>query len=107
MGTIYFILKSIITSISIVCLLQIKLGSSTLETKLMNAIRNNIAPQILDIKSEYSDSQKIKIGPSDFKKLRKKIYESEALKSMKKKTKELLLKEMAEIEFKEDENKEK
>jgi len=74
----------------------------------MNSIRNNIAPQILNIKSEYKDSQKIRIGPSDFKKLRKKIYESEALKSMKKKTKELLLKEMAEIEFqKKEESKEK
>jgi hypothetical protein len=99
MGTLYFILKSTITSIFIVCLLQIKLGSSTLEFKLMNLIRNKLAPQILNIDSDYDSVQKIKIGPSDFKKLRKKIYESEALKSVQKKTKELLLKEMAEIEF--------
>lgn len=105
-GTVYFILKSSVLTFFIVCFLQIKIGSHTFEDRIMNSVRNTFAPQILNVQTDYIKSGRYKIGPKELKKVKERIYKSEMLKDVRKKTKDLFLKEMTEV-FSKSENNDK
>lgn len=97
MGTLYFVLKSSVVSFFIVCLLQIKIGSSTFEDRLMSFARKTLAPQVLNVETDYIKPGKYKIDAKDLKKVKDRIYKSKVLKDVRKKTKDLFLKEMADV----------
>ncbi|MGH1468890.1 MAG: hypothetical protein ACRBBP_08445 [Bdellovibrionales bacterium] len=97
MGNIYFILKNSIITIIIVCLLQIKLGASTLEDKLMTFVRQTVAPKFLGKETAYITSESLQLTPQDLGKIRSKIYNNPMFDGVKKNAKELFLKEMTEV----------
>jgi|GEM_PF-3629198 len=52
MTSLYFILKNTVLTFVLVSLLQIQLGSKTLETYLMSFIRNSFAPTLEESNKE-------------------------------------------------------
>ena len=97
MGTLYFIAKSSILTFVIVCLLQVEFQSKSLEDRLMGYIRQQLAPKVLGVDTTYINPKDYRITPEEISEIRQKIYESESLKGIQTKARELLLKEMAEI----------
>lgn len=108
-GTLYFVIKSTVVTFLIVCLLQIQFRDRTIEDRLMSFVRDSLAPQVLGDESIAIDHKKYRMSPKDIKSLRKKVFESNALKGVKKSAKSLFFEEMTEVmktpDKKENENK--
>ena len=93
MSSLYFILKNTVLTFVLVSLLQIQLGSKTLETYLMSFIRNNFAPTFLG-QSKNPESQKEVLSPKQIKDLKAKIKKSDFYKDAKSSVKKTIMKEV-------------
>jgi len=93
-GSLYFVVKSSVLTVVIVCLLQIQFRDQTLEDRLMDFVRTSLAPQMLGQEQARIDQSTYKMSPKDMAALKKKVFESEALKDVRSNVKSLFLKEM-------------
>lgn len=104
MGTLYFIIKNSIVTLALVSLMQIQFGGRSLESRLMNYIRHDLAPNFLGAREDtYIKSSELKLHPEDLVALRKKIYESPYLSGVKDSAKEIFMKEISDIMKKREE----
>jgi hypothetical protein len=103
MSSLYFVVKNSILTFVIVCLLQVKFGSKTIENRLMNWIRKDLAPTFLGTETVYESTPKIELSPETISKLRKKVYQSSVFKNIKNSAKEIFLNEITEV-LKDSEN---
>ena len=93
MTSLYFILKNTVLTFVLVSLLQIQLGSKTLETYLMSFIRNSFAPTFLG-QTKNPQSEKEVLSPKQLKDLKSKIKESSFYKDAKSSVKKTIMKEV-------------
>lgn len=104
MGTFYFVLKSTVITFVLVSLLQIKLGSQTLEFRLMNLIRTDLAPMFLDKDKLQINRNSVEFSKEQLHSIKEKIKNSDALKNAKDGAKDMLLEEIQSL-FQNEKNK--
>ena len=104
MSTLYFVLKNTAITFVLVSLLQIKIGSQTMEYRLMNLIRSDLAPMFLDKEKVELNGNSIEFSREQLDSIKERIKNSEALKNAKAGAKEMLLDEIQNI-FNKEENK--
>lgn len=91
----------------IVCLLQIQFRGKTIEKRLMTFVRSTLAPQILGRDDTLIDHSKYRLSPTEMANLKKKVFDSEALKGVRKSAKALFFKEMTNVMEESEEAKKK
>lgn len=96
-GSLYFVVKSSVITFLIVCLLQIQFHNKTLEDRLMKFVRKTLAPQVLGKESVNLNHRKYRLEPKEMAELKKRIFESDALKGVKKSAKAIFFKEMTDV----------
>lgn len=107
MGTLYFVLKNTAITFILVSLLQIKIGSKTMESRLMNLIRSDFAPMFLDNNRLELNGRSVKFSKEQLDSLKEKIKNSEALKNARAGAKDMLLDEIQKIFNEEEKESEK
>ena len=96
-GNLYFVVKAAVITFVIVCLLQIQFRNRTLEDRLMALVRTSLAPQVLGRENSTVLESTYKLSPSELVELRQKVFNSEALKGVKKNVKSLFFQEMTDV----------
>jgi hypothetical protein len=96
MGTAYFILKNTVLTFVIVSLLQIEVGSKTLETYLMRFVRSSLAPKFLGQEPIEIDGS-MNFSKEQLNSIKDKIRQSEFYKEAKSSVRETMIEEIQSI----------
>ena len=97
MGSIYFFLKNMVITFVVVSILQINIGSKTMEQRLMSLVRKDLAPMFLDKDKLLVDGDPVQLTRKQMESLKKEIKNSETYKKAKAGAKEVLLDEIQDI----------
>ena len=97
MSTLYFVLKNTAITFVLVSLLQIKIGSQTVEFRLMSLVRSELAPMFLDKEKLELNGKPVRFTKEQLSSIKEKIKNSEALKNAKAGAKDMLLDEIQNI----------
>ena len=92
MGSLYFILKNTVITFMIVSFLQIKVGSKTLETRLMSLVRESLAPKFLG--HEPFEMDGMQFSKDQIKDIKSKVKESDFYKEATSGMREAIMEEM-------------
>ncbi len=94
MGTLYFVIKNSIVTLSIVTLMQISVLGKTIEDRIMNFVRGNFAVRFLGTEHMTLNEESLELSPEQIKEIRSRFGESAFMKMVKSQAKELLKEEL-------------